>query len=969
MVNRKLARAIHIALITAGAASAGLCSSAMAQEDAAELDRVEVEEEYQEDLEMVLVTGTRIRDANITGTSPVVTVTSDDFKFSGTTRVEDLLVTFPQLAPSFDSFTVNPTTGFATADLRGLGSQRTLVLVNGHRMQPGGIRGEARDLNQIPAALVKRVEVLTGGASAVYGSDAVAGVVNFILDDQFTGVSFSAGISAYQHDNDDSFLPPKMDARGFSYPTGDSGFDGEAYNVDIAMGSEFADGRGHAMAYLTWRKNNELRQGARDYSSCALNAAATPCGGSSTAPVPNFLVFGTTLAGGGFGGFASQNQTTGQWQAGVGELYNYAPINHYQRPDDRYTFGSSVNYEVNDNFKPYMETMFSNTNTSVQIAESGTFFVNSPIRCDDPLTFPGGDLCATLGIRAEGSEVYIGKRNTEGGPRISNLESSAFRVVTGAEGDLFGGWIYNASYLYGRSQGSEANVNDFLIDRVDDAVRLCPPGSFGGCVPYNVWVPGGVTAEAAQGLGASGLRQGETQLTVLGAYATGPLPFTIPSADDAISLVFGLEYRKDEFQVLTDANMATGNFTGLGGPRLPIDGSISVNEIYGEAAVPLYNSTGWFQSLTLDLGYRHSDYSTSGGVTTFKIGGSAGITDYVRVRGGFNRAIRAPNVTELFADQQIALWSGSDPCAGATPEFTQAQCQNTGVSAGQYGNILGSPASQYNQFIGGSELLDPEEADTWTAGVVITPLPSLTMSIDYYDIFITDRIGTIGSNTLLRFCALSGDPFLCDKVNRNPTSGDLWVGSNLETSGYIENLNANFGDLQWTGIDFTIQHSWDLWGGTLNSSLVGSYNLEQEIAPLPGVNDAATFDCAGVINIACQTPDWRHTARFAYSQSIWTGSFRWRYVGGMDYVAQGTGVPLTTDQILVANGGKLDDWNYFDLSGNVQVTETINVTAGVNNIFDKSPPMVGSTLALNANAPGGYDQLGRYFFSNVGFRF
>ena len=995
MANRKIAHAVRVALMTAGAASAGLYGGALAA---------------QEPLEEIVVTGTRIRDANLIATSPVATVSQDEFKFSGTTRVEDLLNTFPQLAPAFDSFTVNPTTGFATADLRGLGSARTLVLVNGHRMQPGGIRSQARDLNQIPAALVKRVEVLTGGASAVYGSDAMAGVVNFILDTDFEGVSISTGASGYVHDNDNDYIQGLMDARDFNYPVGGSGPDGRAYNIDVAMGSAFADGRGHAMAYATWRKNRELRQGDRDYSSCALNAAGTACGGSGTAPNPNFfqdyfvvdsegspiinhaedpenpgvwLPIGQVLTG-----TTSHLAPDSSWLPGFGPAYNYAPINHYQRPDERWTFGSAVKYEVNRSFRPYVETMFANTNTSVQIAQSGTFFVNRlSIECDSALL---GDFCGdfaehgTVNIRdADGNQqtvdafidesqpifVYVGKRNVEGGPRVSDIESNSFRIVAGAEGDVWENWGYNVSYIYGRNSSAEANRNDFLISNMEPGMIDNCTGPDGVNDPscYNVWRFGGVTPEAAAALGGVGMRAGATAYTGFGGYLTGSTGLTLPTAQDPISLVAGLNYGKEEYQVISDTNMAAGNFTGLGGPRPPIDGEYDVKEGYFEVGIPLYQGGDIIQNASADLGFRRSDYSNSGGVNSFKVGLSAQVTDLVRVRGGFNRAIRAPNVGELFATQQIALWSGADPCAGETPTLTLAQCMNTGVTESQYGTINDSPASQYNQFIGGNPDLEPEEADTYTFGFVATPIDSLQISLDYYTIEITDQIGTIGASTVLNFCATTGDPFLCNKVNRS-NNGDLWVGSSLATSGYIENLNSNFGNFNWSGLDLVVQHRMDVFGGSLSSSLVGSYALEQEIEPLPGVNPDATYDCAGVINIACQTPEWRHTMRFSYSRDWYTASLRWRYVGGMDYENQ-DGTPGATDQLLVNKGNELPSFSYIDLSGSFDVLDNLNITVGVNNIFDKEPPMVGSGLALNANAPGGYDQLGQYFFANANVRF
>jgi len=329
------------------------------------------------ELDRISVTGSRIQTSQtVTASAPVAEINAEEFKFSGTTRVEDLLNQYPQMAQSFDSFTVNPSVGYSTADLRGLGSNRTLVLVNGHRLPPGGIRSEARDLNQIPTALVKRVDVLTGGASAVYGADAVAGVVNFILDTDFEGVNANFGYSGYQHNNNNRYMQGLMDQRGFEYPTGNTGPDGITRNFDIAFGGKFAEGRGHAMGWVTWRENAELRQSARDYSSCSLNNAGTACGGSGTSPEPTFLVnrgfvdangnpllrlnpdgsvfvdpeTGSTvpLVGGGSYHLNADNS----WGEGDAPPYNFAPINHYQRPDKRITFGSSIKYELSEYFKP-----------------------------------------------------------------------------------------------------------------------------------------------------------------------------------------------------------------------------------------------------------------------------------------------------------------------------------------------------------------------------------------------------------------------------------------------------------------------------------------------------------------------------------------------------------------------------------------------------------------------------------------
>jgi iron complex outermembrane receptor protein len=909
-------------------------------------------------LEMVTVTGSRIKRTEISS-APIATVAADEIKFSGATRVEDLLNTLPQLAPGFDSFTVNPTTGFATADLRGMGSQRTLVLVNGHRLQPGGIRSEARDLNQIPAALIKRVDILTGGASAVYGADAMAGVVNFVLDTDFEGFSATAGWSGYQHENRSTYLRSLMDARKFTYPTGSSGPDGQAYNVDLAWGSPFADGKGHAMAYATYRKNDELRQGARDYSSCALNAAGTACGGSGTSVEPNFLIFGRYLAGGNKNYTGTRLLPNGRWAEGSPAPYNYAPINHYQRPDERWTFGNSLSYEVNSHFRPFVETMFTNTNTAVQIAESGTFFANDPNfagNCANPLF---GTLCADLGLDPNGPlEVYVGKRNVEGGPRISRIESNSFRVVTGAEGDLFGDWSYKFSFLYGRNSSVEASVNDFITSRLDTALR---DGS------YNVWVPGGVTAASAAALSGTGIQQGATSLRAINAYLTGELPFALPTAGANVSAVFGAEHRRETYRVDPDANMAIGNFTGLGGPRAPIQGEISVAEVFTELQVPVLRNMGFIKSLDADLGYRASDYNTSGRINTYKIGGNANFGDF-RARAGYNRAIRAPQTGELFAATNIGLWSGSDPCSGATPVLSREQCARTGVTAAQYGNISASPASQYNQLTGGNAKLDPEKGDTWTVGLVATPLKGLSVTLDYFDIKLEERIGAFGASNILTSCATTGNAAFCNLIKRNRNSGDLWLGSNPATSGYVENTNANVGELRNSGVDLGVSYNFPLMGGRLNTNFYGTLTLKSFLSPLAGIDDTAAYDCKGVINETCQTPEWKHTVSARYSKDWWSVNLRWRHVGEMKYVAN-NGTALTADKLLANNGGKLKAWDYLDLSGSVDVNENISLTFGINNVADKAPPMVGSTLSLNGTAPGGYDQLGRYLFANINFRY
>lgn len=928
------------------------------------------------ELDTIVVTGTRIQSQTVTASSPVTEIEKEEFKFTGATRTEDLVNQYPQMSPAFDAFTNNGALGYPTVDLRGLGPQRTLTLVNGFRLPPGA--GEVPDISIVPTAAIKRVDLLTGGASAVYGSDAIAGVVNFVLDDEFEGVTVSAGYSAYQHNNDNSYIQGKMDARGFDYPDGDSGFDGVSKNIDLVVGSSFADGKGHAMAWATWRKNDPLFQGERDYSSCALNAAGTACGGSATNATGNFYAYQVLPDGPDAGtapdihGESASLNPDGSFNDAYGAPYNFAPINYYQRPDERYTFGTSLKYEINEHFRPYLDAMFISKKDAVQIAESGAFFTALPeLACDNPLI---GTMCADLGMDPNVPiNIYVAKRNVEGGPRINHTQNQQWRVVTGVEGALDEAWSYNASFVHGETSNNLQGFNDFLTPRIINAILGCPEATVGGaaCVPYNVFVPGGVTAEAAAALSGTSMNKTSTELNMFNAYITGDTGLSLPWVDESVSLVMGAEWRETKYDFTADTDSQLGNFAGAGGPATPVGGKTSVTEVFLESAVPLFRADGVLKSVDLDLGYRLSDYDT-GTASTWKVGLAANFADQVRVRSGFNRAIRAPSVVNLFNPQSLALFAGSDPCAGASPDMTPEQCLNTGVPLDRYGTIAANPADQNNQFIGGNPNLEPESAETFTFGVVYTPTKDLQFNADYYDIKIGDTIATIGAVTILQFCGETGLQFLCDKIHRS-AQGDLWRGSNPATSGFVENLTDNFGERRFQGIDLGAVYRFDLGPGRLTTSLQGNYVLKQEVVPLPGI-DEATYDCAGKINPSCQSPEWRHIANARYSMDKYSFNLRWRYFGAMDYELE-NGSPGTADKLLCKGAagclgdGEAPDVNYFDVSATAFFGEHAEVTLGVNNIADKEPPMVGASLATNGNALGGYDQAGRFFFGSVTFRF
>ena len=907
------------------------------------------QEETSEALEEVIVTGSLIKRVDgFESASPVVVSTAAEISASGISKVEDFLNSLPQLSAGQNSYVSNGASGTATLDLRGMGSSRTLVLINGRRMGGGGAYGESADTNQIPTAMLERVEVLTGGASTVYGADAVAGVVNFVMRKDFDGVELNIGTSGFMHDNDNSYVAGLMDAKGFDYPKGGDGVDGQADTIDLVMGSSFADGKGQATAYVTWRKGSELRQGARDYSSCALNSTGTSCGGSGNAIVPNFYISQRNAAG------TLDWDTYEYWTLDSGSnfvpsdgnIYNYAPINHFMRPDEKWSFGTMMDLQLNDSTELYAEIMATDYNTKAQIAESGTFFAeeyyidyDSALLNDSQRTA----LTDTWGL-ASGDDfaVYIGKRNVEGGPRASVMTNASFRIVLGARGEVQG-WDYDVNYQKNSVDSSVTYINDFFAPNISAALQAAT---------YDVFTYQGVTSEQASGLTGTAMLRADLSTEIFYAQMSRDTGFSLPTTDSNISVAMGVENRKMSYDRDSDTVFEEGQLLGQGGATKSIAGSFSVTDVFLEAAIPV------IENLDMELGFRSSDYSTSGNHNTYKVGATYSPSEMVTLRTGYNRTIRSPNITTMFAPQNQGLWAGSDPCAGDAPTYTAAQCALTGVTAAQYGNIVASPASQYNALYGGNTELDPETADTISFGIVANPVEDLTLSVDWWSVALEDAIGSVAASTSIKECAENGNTALCSLINRG-NAGTLWLG----TSGYVTSTSTNLGEVNFAGVDVAATYGMALGGGDLSLKLMGSKSLEKEVLVLPGV-ETTRYDCNGIANDdQCTGPnmDWRHTLTANYSKDDWTVGAAWRYFGKVDYKG-------TADTLAAA--GALDAVNYIDLNGSYTLNENVSFSAGARNLLDKETPMVGGGLNPdNANSYGNYDVLGRYIYADVTISF
>ena len=964
---------------------------AMAQEDETAVTTTdEAAPEAESRQQRITVTGSRILQPNLTTTSPVSSVSSEDFKLQGVTRVEDLVTQLPQAFAAQNSTVSNGASGTATVSLRNLGATRTLVLIDGKRMPYGSPNDPAADLNLIPSQLVERVDVLTGGASAVYGSDAIAGVVNFIMKKDFEGVQVDAQYGFFNHENDydtNGNLRDVIEGRPATNPPQfaipeDNVTVGYSKEITGVIGFQTDDGRGGFVGYVGYRNNDSVLQKSFDYSSCAIGSATATgftCGGSGTADPARFTDFATYNL--------TFDRSTGTYRnfSNATDQYNYGPLNFYQRPDERYSAGFFADYEVNPYVNAYANFMFMDYQSNSQIAPSGNFFSTSSINCDNPLlpaAITAVNGCTPDAIAAGDSvTMYIGRRNTEGGGRQDNLGYQTYRGVIGFNGPLFDvpGFEYDVSAQFSqvtltRSYGNEFSTARLTrgLDVITDpdtglpACRSAIDGSDPNCVPYNPFVAGGIGPDFLDYVQLPLLQNGTTEQSVVIASITGDLGqygFQLPTADEGLKVAGGLEYRRDAISQTVDVSFSSGDGAGQGGPTLPLSGSIDVYDLFGEFQLPLITGRPGVELLSLDGAARVSDYSTGISSEAWKVGAEYAPTSDVRFRGSYQKAVRAPNVIDLFTSQGLGLFDiDDDPC-----DFTDPAGDGTATAAACIGGaphqltltqanagFVTSPAGQYNQLSGGNPDLDPEEATTFTVGFVATPsfVPGLSLSVDYYDIEITEAISSVGSSVTTQLCYFEADADACGRITRNPGTGAFWT-----PGGVIQDLNLNIGGIQTSGVDISGAYGFDIgqFGG-LNLTYNGTYLDKFTVDPIN--QPFAEFDCVGKYGNDCgtPTPEYRHRARLGWA-TPYDGlglNLTWRHIGAVDLDTGATGRVDST----------LDAQDYFDVSGTWAVKDWAAFRFGVNNFLDNDPPLSASvgTTGNGNTYPQTYDAMGRYVF-------
>jgi iron complex outermembrane receptor protein len=984
-------------------------------------------------------TGTRLPTAYAAAVSPVATLDETDIKTQGSTRIEDVVNSLPQAFASQGSTVSNGSDGTAQVNLRNLGSARSLILIDGRRLGPGNPNTFAPavgDLNFIPAALVERVDVLTGGASAVYGADAVAGVVNFVMKKNFEGVQLDLGWDFYQHTQQNKELQALVAGRGATNPTqfqvppnnlhlmGPSG--------SLLVGVNSPDGKGNVTAYGAYRLDLGILQKDFDYSACGLNSGDTfTCGGSSTTSPPafaddngKFVVTSPT----GFADFTNDNR------------YNFNPLNYFQRPDERWNLGAFAHYKLASFADVYTQGMFLNDASNAQIAPGGIFYGDPiTVNCGNPLLQanaalydelcgPGGGLFGPGNTggpndNAGGPDgILIGKRNVESNGRQAIFNHSEYRYVFGLKGDLAPNWNYDVYHQYMASDVLDIEDNYFNKERVSRAFHVVnspvtglpvctstlldptDPNYDPDCVPYDIFTNGNVTPEALKYLQVPGIRAARSTERVVSGNIAGNLGtygIRSPFACDGVAVAVGGEYRGQTLRNYTDSALASGQLEGQGGNSPGISTYFTVAEGFAEIRIPLVQNLIAMKTLQVEGAYRYSNYNFADtqikDTHTYKVGGIWEFVDNMRIRGSYQRAVRAPSLAELFAPPTVGLDGGTDPCAlqgsGLAPNdpaVLACVAAFPTLTANDILNIAPSPASQYNGQFGGRPTLKPELSDTIAVGVFLQPsfIPGLQVSADYFNIKIDQIITIVGADFTLSQCladptsiAPSGQTY-CSLVHRDPTNNPLRRGSLwLSPNGYVVDLNQNLGFTRTDGVDFFVGYDMDtksMFGsnwGRVYFAMNGTWLHQLTTQPLAGPNQPS-YNCTGLHGNVCGTPspEWRHKIRATWDTPINLSlSAQYRFISSV-------GLDVNDPQPALFSAGspatdlRLGARHYLDVFASYAI-DVFTFRFGVNNVIDQDPPLVGSSNnpiggGGNGNTiPQVYDSLGRYFFMNLTAKF
>jgi iron complex outermembrane receptor protein len=946
----------------------------------------------------IVVTGSRISRRDFKSESPISTISTAAIAAAGQPSLDRVIGELPQFEAAQGAAEVGDVQGgvgfgggASYSDLRGIGRNRSLVLLDGRRMVASTPDGSI-DLNTIPISLLDGVEVITGGASAAYGSDAVAGVVNFKLKQKFSGVELNADYGISTHG------------------------DGRTIQASGIVGGQFDGGKGHALLALEYGNRQTVAGSARPfftqptvrflarqpegsiflggYSSttnpnvssgtnpnlAVLNSILATYPGTS--PVTSVGDIGVNTDGTIFTSRAGANPAqnykgvgtvlgsaiaNGGSQAGV-ILGNYFAV---QVPLTKYNAFAKADYEFSDHITGYAQFNFSESRALDQTSPGSTKqSFGSPVELIIPVSNPYIQSNANLltlinsaypGGVSTGAVVKESKLMYGFGNRVESFKYDVFQALVGFKGDIPGTkltWdIYGS---FGRSNYSSRATGDVSLAAINTVLanETLTTGP-GGCT-FN---PFGQQPVSAACLAYAGRTDNTTnELTSKNVEATiqGPL-FALPGGDAKFAL--GADYRQSSYQYQPDSIFITGDTLAYGTATASA-GTQNTKELFGELLLPFLTNTAFAKDLSVDLGYRYSKYNTFAGKSTYKIDLSWEPIEQLRFRGGYSVAIRAPSLADLYnglSVNNVAL-SGGDPCsstssfrtgANASPVQTLCAAQSSAAGAAGFSGTTTPPVQS-----GGNSLLQPERAKTFTVGGVLSPIRGLNLSVDYYNINIAGAISGLSSGQIVSGCygsalnpGFSASNAFCQRIQRDSSGGSIL----LLTSGLF-----NYNSIKLDGVDAQVDYQFNLGAnaGRVQIGSVVSYLSRYTVTDALG--NAARY--AGKVTDGLQTsdgeylyshPKWKANTSLGYTIGGFNAAVHWRYIGGQ--------TELEAPNLAIA------PVSYFDLDAHYKINPTFTISVGVNNIGDKSPPFIG-TLELRTDAAT-YNVIGRTFHASIKAKF
>jgi iron complex outermembrane recepter protein len=923
--------------------------------------------------ERIEITGSRIKSVGAVSNSPITSVGAAEINSSQPVAIEEVIRGLPAAIPAIGPGTNNGSGGIATIDLRGLGPQRTLVLINGRRAVPSDLTNRV-DTNAIPVALLERVDLVTGGASAVYGADAVSGVVNFVLKRNFTGVSAES-----------------------TYGMSEQG-DAKRYRTDLTLGANLADGRGNVALSFGTTRTEPLTQGERSFGKFSISSTTGAEGGSSITVPAIFGGIPAPLAGNRVVDVAAGNLRP----AISADNFNFNPQNYYVTPLERTQMAAIGRFTINEFAEAYAELTHTKSRVSLNLASTGTFasagfpnwklpignaYMPEPMRAQ---------LCAAFGITSNCAvgntqevTINISRRITENGPRINDFDNTTSQWTAGVRGSLpfFDSWSYDAYLQKGTADQLSTRVNWGSASKLQQALRAVSTTACtvttGGCVPINVFgAQGSITPAMLAFFNQTAIQSTAVSQTVKNASVSGDLgPVKSPFSKSPISLALGVEEREMTAGNLSDGpSQVNGEVLGTGAPLPDRRGTLSLKEGFLETVIPIASGIPGVNSLNFEGGYRETKFETAASSQTYgswKYGLDYAPIKGLRFRAMQQRATRSPNINELYQPIVSGLSNRAvDPCQLAlvsaaeanTPGTLANLCRQTGVPLSQFGNVPAPAAGQISNTSGGNPNLSPEEADTTTIGFVWEPefVPGLSVTLDYYKIKINKAVSSPTTNQVIDGCYTSalnpgfssGNPF-CALIARNVTTGSLNGAAGVITQ------QSNLGTVDTDGYDLGISYRLKLssWG-RLDVGLQATQVNSNGFQSLPTV---ARIECVGLNGPDCGGP----TAKLKWSQrTTWamgdfTAGYNWRYLGKS--AVQGAAATLPQFATIKA-------YNYIDLSFAWQATKNFRLALAVNNAGDLSPPQVGANVGTTTTNSGNtfpqwYDVVGRAYSLTASLKF